>query len=294
VEWDELLPDDLGTRWRNWVTFLPHLLDIHIPRWTGTTHKDHLQIHVFCDASERAYGAVLYIRSTHGTGTWVRVVCSKSRLAPLKKATLPRLELIAALVGARLLYYFCKETGNGTTEATMWSDSTVALGWIRNDPNRWKTFVANRVTEIQHYTTPSQWKHCPGGDNPADYLSRGVNAEQLKELRTWCHGPTWLSEDPLHWPHQHPQTHHPLTDEKKQSLLIGSTDNRDRLIDSSRFSSYWKLLRVTAWVLRFVRHARQQRRSLGELDALELMEARSYWIREVQSDCFRPELQALQ
>jgi hypothetical protein len=154
VEWDELLPDDLGTRWRTWVTLLPHLLDIHIPRWTGTTRKDNYQIHVFCDASE-SYGAVLYIRSTHGTETWVRIVCSKNRLAPLKKVTLPRLQLIAALVGARLLYYFFKETGNNTTEATMWSDSTVALDLIRNDPNRWKTFVANRVTEIHTYTTPS-------------------------------------------------------------------------------------------------------------------------------------------
>jgi len=127
----------------------------------------------FCDASESAYGAVLYIRSTHKTETLVRIVCSKNRLAPLKKINLPSLELIAALIGARLLHYFCKETGNDIAEAILWSNSTVALGWICNDPNRWKAFVANRVTEIQTYTTPSQWKHCPGEDNQADPLSRG-------------------------------------------------------------------------------------------------------------------------
>jgi hypothetical protein len=98
-----------------------------------------------------------------------------------------KLELVAALVGGRLLNYFCKETGHDITKATLCSDSTVALGWIRNDPNNWKTFVANRVTEIQIYTTPSQWKLCPGEDNPADYLSRGVTAEQLKGLRKWWH-----------------------------------------------------------------------------------------------------------
>ena len=157
------------------------------PEMDGTTRKDNYQIHVFCDASERAYGAVLYIQPTHGTETRVRIACSKNRLDPLKKVKLPRLELIAALVGTRLLYYFCKETGKNTTEATMWSDSTVALGWIRSDPNRWKTFVGNRATEIHTHTTPSQWKHCPGEDNPADYLSRGVTAEQLKELRTWLY-----------------------------------------------------------------------------------------------------------
>jgi hypothetical protein len=128
------------------------------------------QIHVFCDASDRAYRAVLYIRSTHRTGTLVQIVCSKNWLAPLKKVTLPRLELIAAMIAARLLHYFCKERGHDIAEATLWSDSTVVLGWICNDPNRWKTFVANRVTEIQTYTTPSQWKHCPGEGNPADHL----------------------------------------------------------------------------------------------------------------------------
>ena len=294
VEWDELLPDDLGTRWRNWVILLHHLLDIHIPRWTGTTRNGDCQIHVFCDASERAYGAVLYIRSTRETKTHVQIVCSKNRLAPLKKVTLPRLELIAALVGARLLNYFCKETGYDVTEATLWSDSTVSLGWIRNDPNRWKTFVGNRVTEIHTYTTPSQWKHCPGEDNPADYLSRGVNAEQLKELRTWWHGPTWLSQDPHHWPRQPARTHQPLPDERTHSLLVGSTDDSRRLIESSRFSSYWKLLRVTAWVLRFVRHVKRRRSASGELEVSELMEARTYWIREVQRDCFGPEIQELQ
>jgi hypothetical protein len=176
------LPDDLGTRWRNWVKLLPQLVDVHVPRWVGTTGKGSSQLHVFCDASETAYGAVLYIRSTHGSDTRVQIVCSKNRLAPLQNVTIPRLERIAALVGALLLNYVCRETGYDVMQATLWSDSTVALGWICNDPNRWKTFVANRVTEIHSYTTPSQWKHFPGEDNPADHLSRGVNAEQLKEL----------------------------------------------------------------------------------------------------------------
>jgi hypothetical protein len=91
VGWDELLPDDLGARWSNWVKLLPDLLDIHIPRWVKARGKGHCQIHVFCDASERAYGPVLYIRSIHRTGTLVRIVCSKNMLAPLRKVTLPRL-----------------------------------------------------------------------------------------------------------------------------------------------------------------------------------------------------------
>jgi hypothetical protein len=106
-------------------------------------------MHVFCDASERAYGAVPYTPSIHRTKTLVQIVCFMNRLAPLKKVTHTRLELIPALIGARLLHYFCKETGQDIAEVILCSDSTVALEWICNDPSSWKTFLANRVTEIQ-------------------------------------------------------------------------------------------------------------------------------------------------
>jgi len=131
VGWGELLPDDLGTRWSNWLKLLPDFLDIHIPRWVGTTGEGNGQIHVFCDASERAYGAVLYIRSTHKTETLVRIVCSKNRLDPLKKITLPKLELIAALIGARLLHNFCKEMGNDIAEAILLADVVYPTLFIR-------------------------------------------------------------------------------------------------------------------------------------------------------------------
>jgi hypothetical protein len=106
------------------------------------------------DAFERARGAALYIRSGHGTETSVQIGCSKNRFTPLKKVTLPNLELIVALVGNRLLNYFGRETGHDTTQATRWSGSSVALGWIRNDPASWKTFVSKFITEIQTYTSP--------------------------------------------------------------------------------------------------------------------------------------------
>jgi hypothetical protein len=117
------------------------------------------QTHVLYDASARAYGAALYIRSAKKDDTLVGLACSKNRLAPVKRVTLPRLDLLAALVGTLLLSYFCEATGY-ITQATSWTDSTVALSWIRSDPKRWKTFVCNRVTEIQSHTSPTQWRHC--------------------------------------------------------------------------------------------------------------------------------------
>jgi hypothetical protein len=118
VEWEETLPEDLRSRWRNWVTLLPQLRDIRIPRWARTSSRGTCQVHVFCDASETARGAALYIRSAHGTETSVQIACSKNRLAPLKKVTFPRLELRAALVVTRLLNYFSSETGQDTTQGS--------------------------------------------------------------------------------------------------------------------------------------------------------------------------------
>ena len=161
MQWEEILPHDIAACWHAWITSLFLLADIDVPRWMGTSNDHDIQIHVFCDASERAYGAALYVRSTTREGVIARPACIKNRLAPVKKITLPRLELLAALVGVRLLQYFCRETGSNIRDATLWTDATVALSWIRSNPSRWKAFVFNRVTEIQTCTTPIQWKHCP-------------------------------------------------------------------------------------------------------------------------------------
>jgi hypothetical protein len=105
----------------------------------------------------------------------VRIVCSKNRLAPLKKVTFPRLEVIAALIEAHFLHYVCKETGHEISEAILWSDSTVALRWICNDPNRWKTFVVKLLTEIQTYIATSKWKLSRGGKPGRSPVTWGHN-----------------------------------------------------------------------------------------------------------------------
>jgi hypothetical protein len=109
LQWEEIVLNHIGVRWHAWITSLPMLQNIHIPRLIATSGGYDNQIHDFCDASEKAYGAVLYIRSSHGSETQVQIVCS-NRLGPLKKVTLPRIEIIEALVGARVLNYFCRET----------------------------------------------------------------------------------------------------------------------------------------------------------------------------------------
>ena len=131
------------------------------------------------------------------------------------------------------------------------SDSTVALGWIRQDPNRWKTFVCNRVTEIQSLTTLSQWRHCPRKDNPTDLLSRGVTAEQLEIMDVWLCGPPWLAQPPRRWPPNTLPVGVSLPEGKGSANHTLSVKVPRKLLDLTKYSSYWKLLRVTAWILRF-------------------------------------------
>jgi len=125
VEWDGLLPDDLGTRWRNLITILPHLRDIHIPNGQDPGPKLTLKSMYFAMLPTGNMG----LSSTSGQQTGQissRLLFSKNRLAHSKKFPLPGLEFIAALFGSRFLNYFCKEKGHDITEVTLWSDSTVA------------------------------------------------------------------------------------------------------------------------------------------------------------------------
>ena len=119
---------------------------------------------------------------------------SKARAAPLKQHTLPRLELMAAVLSARLYVFI--STSISTTNVLFWSDSQIVLSWITSKKTL-KPFVSNRVSEIRSVST--EWRYCPSADNPADLLTRGITFDQLNASIQWRHGPTWLNA-PSNWP----------------------------------------------------------------------------------------------
>ncbi|GFR18549.1 DUF1758 domain-containing protein [Trichonephila clavata] len=166
-------------------------LDLSIPRCYFKTDEaneefNEYQIIIFCDASERAYGAIAYIRYKGNSDFHVNFVSSKARVAPLKKLSLPRLELLATLIRARLLKT-SRKVFKITNNYILFSDSTVALSWIRCYAKQWKPFVSNRVHEIQDLTNPQNWRFVKGEQNPADIVSRGCSAEELmKNSRPHC------------------------------------------------------------------------------------------------------------
>ncbi|GFQ87951.1 uncharacterized protein TNCT_597561 [Trichonephila clavata] len=157
------------------------------------------QIVIFCDASGRAYGAIAYIYYKGNSDFHVNFVSSKARVAPLQKLSLQRLELLATLIGARLLKTL-RKVFKITNNYILFSYSTVALSWIRGYVKQWKPFASNRVHEIQDLTNPQNWRFVKGEQNPADIVSRGCSAEGLMKNTRFCHGPHWLILSEENWP----------------------------------------------------------------------------------------------
>nr|XP_012234663.1 PREDICTED: uncharacterized protein LOC105679308 [Linepithema humile] len=189
IDWDEPLPPDKDEAWQFYYNSLSKLNELRIPR-NAVSHNRSNQFDIFGfgDTSEKAYGACLYAVSTNNRGELQSyLLCSKCKVAPLKTISVPRLELEAALLLAKLYNVVKKAYGERVRQENLWSDSTIVLGWIETPPNLLKTFVANRISKIQHLTPKNAWQHVTSRDNPADMLSQGMTIEQLidKSMVAW-------------------------------------------------------------------------------------------------------------
>lgn len=169
IQWDDPLPEALRERWRKYAATLAGLNQVRIPRWTGTVNKLALSLHGFADASERAYAAAVYVTGAGPSGTIAaRLLVAKTKVAPLKKTSIPRLELCGALLAVRLLDRVASELQIPETRIHAWTDARVVLAWVRQHPSRWQTFVAHRVAAVQELVPSSRWRYVPIRDNPAD------------------------------------------------------------------------------------------------------------------------------
>ena len=172
-DWDEEIPNPMQRFWQNFINDIPVLNQLKIERHFGDVSSGSLC--VFTDASEKAYGACIYFVNDNT----VKLIASKSRIAPLKKITLARLELCAALLGAKLLRVVTESFKIYKIPSFLWTDSTIVLAWLSKPANIWKTFVGNRVSEIHTIIPDSKWQHVKSSENPADILSRGVAPSSL-------------------------------------------------------------------------------------------------------------------
>ena len=254
------------------------LIDCYrIPRCYFARQPVDIQLHGFSDASERAYAAVVYIRSTYGDGqVEVRLVASKSRVAPIKRQTIPRLELLGALILAPLVN---KLNSLGIeSPSVLWTDSMTTLCWIKNK-RVWKQYVGQGVDEIRRLTHKDSWTHCPGEINPADLPSRGLTAKELSTSNTWWNGPNFLHNPVNQWPEMS-QPAKTEEEEIQQEAIknekvithsmvnTGTSDSLDRgidkIMDVERYSNIKTLLRVTAYVIRFTDNLKKRVRKQSQ------------------------------
>ena len=250
VRWDELLPPTMMVRWQRFQDDLPEIKQIRIPRWLGMRGTQPIQIHGFADASQKGYAAVVYICLANGEGC-PHLLSSKTRVAPVKSITIPRLELCAAVLLVRLLRKVVKQVEQQVDSIYAWTDSLIVLSWLASEPSRWTPFVSHRVSEIQMYSKDIRWSHVSSGDNPADLASRGVRVGFLTKSSLWWHGPTWLRSAPSHWPPSKDlvtMTEYEAHAERRDTVCCQSQVEADIL---SRFSSLTHMIRVIARCLKF-------------------------------------------
>ena len=306
LDWDVELQGNYVQLWKSFVSSLIHLNSVHVPR----CYLINIQIYAFSDVSKKAYAAAVYLRSEYQDGNVdVKLVSSKTRVAPMKQQTIPRLELLGALISARLVSSLMKSLPQ-EIEPTFWVDSTTVLYWVQHE-KPWKQYVQNRVQEIRKIVPQATWKHCPGDKNPADLPSRGLTGKELVESSMWWCGPDFLMNPENEWPKASPSQ---TSDEQAMvemvkcpsnvtHSLLSSLDNSTMVdigavIEPKNYSSQTRLLRITAYVLRFAsnlkaRLSAKPTQVVKELSAAEIDRAEFYWIKSVQARSFEEEIQFL-
>jgi len=194
VGWDDTLSEDLRSKWIKFYSSLTALNDLIIPRLALVPESDNYEIHGFCDASQDAYGACIYIRSIKsGSNADIKLYTARSQVAPIKTTTIPCLELCGAL----LLSELAAEIKNEFSKIKSHCQQKIYIcGLIQplssHGVKPLQVYVANRVTQINELSCESQWHHTPITDNPADLISRGIDVCMLPSYQLWWNGSEWL------------------------------------------------------------------------------------------------------
>ena len=298
--WDEPVSQLIHEMWERWRSELPLLRDHLIPRHYFHDLGDVIgtELHGFSDASELAYSAVVYLKSTDAVGVVrTNIIMAKTKVSPIKRVTIPRLELCGALVLSRLLHHCRKVLEIPLSDTYAWTDSTIVLSWLRGNPNRFKPFVGNRIAEIMEVVPPSRWHHVSGMSNPADCASRGLYPSELANQTLWWEGPSWLRLPEIDWPTK-PELGDSLVPEEEKAVLestLLSIPVNLTLLD--KVSSLTRLYRITAWIRRFKNNCRAEKegrvRNVGHLTTKELAAAESIWIATAQQQAFKEEIAIL-
>ncbi|CAG2211230.1 unnamed protein product [Mytilus edulis] len=277
VDWDEEINETDEKKWISWLNQLNELHNVKIDRCYKPPNFENVmstQIHCFSDASDIGYGMVFYLRLIDKTG---RIHCSfvlgKSRVAPLKTITVPRMELTAAARAVRLSKVILQELNYNIDKVFFWTDSMTVLRYIFNRNSRYHTFVANRLALIHEATDNAQWNYVNTKQNPADFASRGMTISKFQQNPQWIRGPDYLWLPECEWPQVCMDLKFPDNDSevKRKSVVNASIvdDDYDEFNSFetliSRCSDFDKLKRIVAWLLKAVNNFKQTYRRKNDL-----------------------------
>ena len=300
IDWDDAIPEDLILKWKEWIEALPLLSNYEVQRCIkpvqfslGTS-----DIHIFGDASKKGLGSVAYIRNENSdTSINCSILMAKTRIAPLKKVTIPRLELSASQLCITIGNMLKRELNIKVRDMHFWTDSMIVLKCINNDKRRFPRFVANRIGFIRDHSSPQQWHYVPSDLNPADFASRGMDIEKFLENKLWKNGPDFLWQTLESWPKEN-ETKIDETNEINFSTNVNTETIANP--DSNSFenpikkliciSSTWEvLLRKVAWLLK-IKVFLKERTSVNEkLRFSDLQDAENLIVAYVQQEAFQKE-----
>ncbi|XP_055589038.1 uncharacterized protein LOC129741339 [Uranotaenia lowii] len=301
IGWDEKISPELFSRWKHWLCVLKQMEKVVIPRCYFPGYEieylKSLQLHVFVDASEQAYAAVAYFRIVEQRSVRCVLVSSKTKVAPLQLLSVPRLELLAAVLGARLKNNIESEHSLQIRNTFLWSDSTTVLSWIRSDIRRYRPYVGHRINEILSFSNIQQWKWVPTRLNVADEATKwGKGPCFLVESR-WFNAPEFLYDAEEDWPYDKQISKGETNEELRPGLVAVHTivEPVEPLFDVFRFSKWERMLRCIGYVCIFIVNCRRQAKKNPRIDLNSecLIEAERVIWKTAQITSFSDEIAVL-
>lgn len=301
LEWDEQIQSkELIEPWKDWLGVLPTVESVQIPRLYSLkliSPRKSIEMHTFVDASEKAFGAVTYLRVEDESGVECSLIGSKSRVAPLKYLSIPRKELQSGLLGSRLAINVAESQTFKIDKRVFWTDSSTLLSWLGSDQRKYHQFVAHRVGEILENTNVNEWRWIPSKLNVADDLTKWPKNHLFEKSSRWFTGPSFLSESEDKWPVRS-DTELQETSEEMKVIYAHNELIVSPLFDSKRFSNWNRMVRTVAYVIRFSKIIKAKiRKELVQWSPLtkdELVQAQNIIYRQAQFEGFPEEMVILE
>jgi transposase InsO family protein len=303
IGWDEQLHDKEFNEWKIWWELVQHINSIEIPRHYGLLNDvTNVQLHLFMDASDKAFSVVAYWRLQSVDNVDVALIGSKTKVAPIKLLSIPRLELQGALLAKRFADTIQREHSIKPHQRFFWCDSKTVHCWLKSRGKDFKVFVALRVGEILDGTEANEWRYVPSKENVADVTTKANKELEVNNSQRWFKGPDFLRKGQEHWPKESPEEADETLLEIKSIHHISVADRGFSLIDADRFSSWNRLLRTTARVLKVAQLASERPFTVAkfvtkiseDLTLNDVAKAKEFLIKKSQWEAFPNDIKHLE